>query len=122
MKLMDKILRRKNRSIQDFSQLNVQNIKRNISRERCTICLNEIEDNEVKLECKHKFHFYCLILLILKTKQGDKCPNCRNKIKLPELIYDIKKRTEHIKKLEEQLKLCAIEIKNLEKILNLIKL
>jgi hypothetical protein len=45
----------------------------------CVICLSNINEKwcEIK-ECKHQFHFNCLINWI---KEKDNCPCCRNQIK-----------------------------------------
>ena len=48
--------------------------------ERCSICLEDLDKkkNICKLECKHKFHFNCIMQLY--NSQGgfsNKCPECR---------------------------------------------
>ena len=41
----------------------------------CSICLEELKDNIVKLGCGHKFHKGCLEELAKKSEL--KCPECR---------------------------------------------
>ena len=48
-------------------------------KDKCTICLEEIGENDcVKTKCGHRFHFSCLYKNIKKNRSsGDKCPLCR---------------------------------------------
>lgn len=50
----------------------------NIEKEKCTICLDIIENNEVNLECKHIFHKNCIEGW---NKHKNTCPVCRKPIK-----------------------------------------
>ena len=45
----------------------------------CTICCENIEENDVvKTKCGHEFHFSCLLKNMEKNNlTGDKCPICR---------------------------------------------
>ena len=49
-------------------------------KERCSICLEDLDEkkNLCKLECKHQFHFDC-IMNLYKSQGGfsNKCPECR---------------------------------------------
>ena len=45
--------------------------------EKCTICIENIENNKntIKLDCNHLFHYDCLVHI-----KNNKCPNCRKTI------------------------------------------
>lgn len=43
----------------------------------CEICFCEYDNHCIELNCKHKFHIYCLKLSINKNYE---CPYCRTKI------------------------------------------
>lgn len=47
----------------------------------CSICLNEL-DNNVIFDCNHSFHLNCIILNMLEGIQRNKCPLCRQEIKI----------------------------------------
>lgn len=49
--------------------------------EVCSICLENLKDNDIILSCKHIFHLECLI----KLKQF-KCPLCRKKFNIRKLL------------------------------------
>jgi hypothetical protein len=41
----------------------------------CSICLNTINNDNIKTQCGHDFHYTCL-----KKCKGDLCPLCRTKL------------------------------------------
>lgn len=43
--------------------------------EECSICLEDLEDNIMLLQCQHKFHNKCIRIV-----RNGKCPLCRNNI------------------------------------------
>ena len=50
-------------------------------KDRCSICLEDLDEkkNLCKLECKHKFHFKCLMTLYNSNGgYSNKCPECRS--------------------------------------------
>ena len=59
----------------------------------CSICLEEINDNNnFILSCNHNFHKVCLVKLI--KNRHYKCPLCRKNIKNTKFLYDT--NVEHI--------------------------
>ena len=39
----------------------------------CNICLEQLEDNVVKLKCGHSYHYNCILIWFEKKKS---CPTC----------------------------------------------
>lgn len=48
----------------------------------CSICLNNMEHEHV-LECKHAYHFHCLVSWVQKANT---CPLCRNKVHSRDIV------------------------------------
>jgi len=61
----------------------------------CPICKDKLinDKNYVITECKHKFHFSCLLYVL---KINSKCPICRNIISETIIIGNIIQRTQSI--------------------------
>lgn len=49
----------------------------------CSICLDELKNNKVVLNCKHSFHLECLLKLEKRN-----CPLCREEIINKELCKE----------------------------------
>lgn len=49
-----------------------------MNNEKCTICLEDLKDNIIKLECDHSFHQLCIDESL--SHSNNKCPLCRNVI------------------------------------------
>lgn len=49
---------------------------------QCSICLEYVIDkkNEIKLNCGHCFHKYCIVKYLTVNKQKKRCPNCRQDV------------------------------------------
>ena len=70
--------------------------KINKIKKDCVICLENIRDNDdIVLECAHKYHTDCIITMVRKRYR--KCPICRTKIR-----WDISKLKKH-KKISENI-------------------
>ena len=52
-----------------------------VDANKCTICLDTIENNNLKLKCNHSFHKKCILLW---KEHKDSCPVCRAPI-----VYNI---------------------------------
>lgn len=53
-----------------------------MQNDECCICLKELNNDILKLECNHIIHNNCYKNLInSKCPSNDKCPICRNKLK-----------------------------------------
>lgn len=102
---------------------NEETIESNIKNNEniCTICLEQIINNNVKLKCSHEFHLHCLVSVILNTNKFNECPNCRTIFKVPNTAREIHKKDTKINELEYNINLCNSEIKHLEKILKKMK-
>ncbi|CAG9331354.1 unnamed protein product [Blepharisma stoltei] len=52
--------------------------------EECPYCMDDLSDDDTKLECSHQFHKTCLMEIVNKTKNMNQteinCPMCRAKI------------------------------------------
>lgn len=70
------------------SSINFYNIDTNM----CSICLNKLH-NFVIFDCDHSFHLNCTLLNMLDGIQRDKCPLCRQKIKITNNIDNINNYT-----------------------------
>ena len=58
---------------------------------KCTICMDYIKSTDTicELKCKHIFHKKCWnenIKQLVKDKKEIKCPNCRKKFNIKEVI------------------------------------
>jgi len=49
------------------------------NQEECVICMDIIESNGYKTECKHNFHVNCIYNWAIES---EKCPCCRSKLNL----------------------------------------
>jgi len=54
---------------------------------KCSICLDNIDNNYVLTKCNHYFHLECYIQ---NLKYRNTCPNCRNNIKTLVVKYMVK--------------------------------
>lgn len=64
--------------------------KEDKEREICTICLDEINDNNViNPPCNHKFHLHCFVDNLAQGCNPLECPNCRSRIITEEDIRKI---------------------------------
>tara|TARA_B100000902_G_C27314361_1_gene920329 strand:- start:1083 stop:1739 length:657 start_codon:yes stop_codon:yes gene_type:complete len=48
--------------------------------DKCSICLEDINDNTPNIECGHLFHRKCLLQHFLNQENEYSCPLCRNKL------------------------------------------
>lgn len=55
---------------------------RNKNEDNCSICLDQMRNNNIILPCNHKFHNKCIKKLFI-TFHDNKCPLCRAKYKYP---------------------------------------
>lgn len=77
--------------------------------DNCVICLESLNNtNYIILCCNHKYHLNCIIHLILKNIIT-KCPLCRFKIKLPDILKIFQEQNKTIKELEEKNSILSIE-------------
>jgi len=61
----------------DFEELyNLTLQQYKVTKEKCYICHNPIDESELKLSCKHEYHHKCFN----KIKDKKKCPYCEKRV------------------------------------------
>lgn len=85
----------------------LSNKKKEEDTENCVICLEKVDKNIVTLECKHKFHFHCLMELSLHS--SSKCPLCRNNYESADVSKIVTNKDKEIKDLKEYVRLLQNE-------------
>ena len=65
----------------------------------CSICQEAINDNDciTTLSCGHKFHMNCLIIMMTKTTEFSKCPNCRSEYDTCDIVSEFREESDLIK-------------------------
>ena len=58
--------------------------------EKCSICGCANEDYMIKLECGHTFHYECILLTFINSR-NKQCPYCRREQKCLPVIKGVKK-------------------------------
>lgn len=70
----------------------------------CHICLEKQTSDCVLLRCHHSLHLSCFISMCVKTPAYKQCPICRNPIEGLDLISDMRRESDVIRKENDQLK------------------
>lgn len=73
----------------------------------CSICLSQLNDDQIELECAHVLHRKCLVQLIISSHEKNqvyRCPLCRTELKDYKdiSINDLRKRYVINEKISEQ--------------------
>ncbi len=86
---------------------------KNIEGELCTICGDNIviEEGYTKLTCSHIFHCKCMLEMVMKTVQYEKCPNCREHFGTGKALVEVNQTV--LKELETRNELNQNKIKEL---------
>jgi len=108
-RIINKFKSYKKDKLPKFQKLSNNNVIKKESM--CTICLEDITNNNVKLDCSHEFHFHCLVSIIINTNNFNQCPNCRQMFKVPNVAFEINKKDRKIKTLETEIQLSKIEMR-----------
>ena len=82
-----------------MSDTDMKNFENEQTDVLCTICGDdiEIENGYTKLACSHTFHHGCLLEMIMKSVNCNKCPNCRKHfVNAETLVKDNQKKIEEL--------------------------
>jgi hypothetical protein len=82
-----------NQKFLNINNVENKNLKLDLNKERCSICLNKLSLNNLGItKCNHKFCYNCISDYL---NYNCSCPICRNELKLKDIHYLVNNKTNY---------------------------